>query len=161
MFAKTKTYLLLFVAILLSGCDDSYVSSIPDYQVDLNLDLNSSYSTFKNSTGEFLLIENRIFETDRIGYGGIFLYTGLSLDDSNNTMYFAFDMACPYEAKRDVRVYPIEDDLKGFGKVKCEECGSIYDVSYGYGYPIEGPSKEVLKKYNAILISNRYLKIYR
>ena len=160
MFAKTKTYLLLFVAIIFSGCDDSYVSSIPDYQVDLNLDLNSSYPTFKNSTNEFLLIETRQLETDRIGYGGILVYTGLGLDDSGNTMYYAFDMACPYEAKKDIKVYPIEGKL---GNVKCEECGTIYDVSYGYGYPIEGPSKEVLKKYNTTLTPypNQYLRIYR
>lgn len=160
MFTKTKTYLLLFVATILSGCDDSYVSSIPDYQVNLNLNLTTTYSTFKNSTNQYLLFETRKLETDRIGYGGIIVCSGLWGDDSGNTIYYAFDLACPYEAKKDITVAPppkIEDYT---GRVTCEECGTVYDIGNGYGNPIEGPSKEVLKKYKATL-SGDVLYIYR
>lgn len=156
MFAKTKTYLLLFVATFLSGCDDSYVSSIPSYPVSLQLHLTSTYPTFKNSTNQFLLFEKRVNETDRIGYGGILVCTGISLDDSGNTIYYAFDMACPYEAKKDVRVYPVKD----VDQVKCEKCGSVYNVGYGWGDPASGPATEILKRYKTSL-SGDVLYIYR
>ena len=62
-------------------------------------------------------------------------------------MTFSFDMACPYEAKRNVLVYP---DTTGLPQVVCKTCGSVYDVSYGIGNPTFGPSTEVLKRYKAI-----------
>lgn len=157
MLSQTKTYLLLLAAIIFSGCDDSYVSSIPDYQVNLQLNLTTTYPTFKNSTNQFLLFETRKLETDRIGYGGIIIYSGIGLDDSGNTIYYAFDMSCPYEAKKDTKVYPLEDEM---GKVKCEKCGSVYDLSFGSANPVEGPSKEVLKKYKTTL-NGDVLYIYR
>ncbi len=156
MFAKTKTYLLLFVATFLCGCDDSYVSSIPSYPVSLQLYLTSTYPNFKYSTNQFLLFEKRINETDRIGYGGILVCSGVDFDDSGNTIYYAFDMACPYEAKKDVRVYPVKD---GLGQVKCEKCGSVYNVGYGRGDPASGPATEILKQYKTSL-SGDVLYIY-
>jgi len=131
-------FLLLF-ALLIVSCDDSYKSSIPDYPVYLELDLASTYPNF-NSPNQFLLFDKPKIVTDRIGFGGIFVYTGF--DES----YYAFDMACPYEAKRNILVYP---DSTGLPQVKCRTCGSVYDVGYGIGNPSTGPSQEVLKRYRA------------
>ena len=157
MLYRTKLFITLFMAAIWSGCDDNYVSSIPSYPVSLQLNLTSTYPTFKNSTNQFLLFEKRVNETDRIGYGGILVCTGISLDDSGNTIYYAFDMACPYEAKKDVRVYPVKD---GLGEVKCEKCGSVYNVGYGFGDPASGPATEILKRYKTSL-SEDVLYIYR
>jgi hypothetical protein len=112
------------------------------------LNLTSTYPTFKNSTNQYLFFETKRFETDRIGFGGILVCSGIGFDDYGNTLYYAFDMACPYEVKRDIRVYPAENEL---GKVACEECGSVYDVGFGFGIPTSGPSKEALKRYRASL----------
>ena len=140
------------------SCDDNYVSSIPSYPVSLQINLSvGKYVTFRNSTNEYLLFEKRIIETDRVGFGGILVYSGISLDDGGNTIYYAFDMACPYEAKSNIKVYPVKDAL---GKVKCDECGSVYDVGFGLGNPVEGPSKEILKRYKTSLSSD-VLYIYR
>jgi len=103
MFYRLRLFLAFLIMAIWSGCDDNYVSSIPSYPVGLQLNLTSTYSTFKNSTNQFLLFEKRINETDRIGFGGILVYSDVDLDDSGNTIYHAFDMACPYEVKRDVR----------------------------------------------------------
>lgn len=153
MFRRTKTYIFSLLALSTMACNDTYVSSIPNYPVSLQLSLTSTYPTFKNSSNEYLLIEleNRRFDTDRIGFGGILVYTGISLDDSGNTQYYAFDMACPYEADKTIKVHPIEGSL---GKVQCETCGSIFDISFGFGAPTEGPAKEALKKYRTSLSSN-------
>lgn len=127
------------------SCDDNYYSSIPNVPVSLQLNLTAEYPTFKNSSNQFLLFETGKLAYDRVGYGGILVYSGLSFDDSGNTIYYAFDMACPYEANRTTKVYPKEDSL---GEVVCEKCGSVYDIGFGFGNPTSGPSKEPLKKYH-------------
>ncbi|NDP22275.1 MAG: hypothetical protein GZ091_14515 [Paludibacter sp.] len=148
-FKSIRYYLLsTFLAFSLASCDDSYKSSIPDYFVSLQLNLTTTYPTFKNSSNQFLLFETRVFETDRIGFGGILVCSGVGFDDSGNTRYYAYDMACPYEVKNNIKVYPVENDL---GKVACEKCGSVYDVGFGFGNPVSGPAKESLKRYRASL----------
>ena len=152
---STVKYLLLTILVGTSttGCYDNVQSSIPDLPVSLQLNLTTTYPTFKNSSNQYLLFEKRYLETDRIGYGGILVCTGVALDDYGNSTYFAFDMACPYEADKDVKVYPDENSL---GKVVCEKCGSVFDVGYGFGNPLSGPAKETLKKYRTT-ISGDYL----
>lgn len=129
-------FFILCIAATLQGCNDNPVSSIPDYPVHLQLNLTTTYPTFKNSVNQFLLFEKRRFETDYTGFGGILVYTGF---DGN---YYAFDMACPYEAKNSIKVYPNE-----IGQAICKECGSVFDISYGIGNPVSGAAKEVLKRY--------------
>lgn len=149
---------MLTLLLTFASCEDNYVSSIPSYPVSLQLNLlTGKYVTFRNSTNEYLLFEKPIIATDRIGFGGILVYTGISLDDSSNTIYYAFDLACPYEAKSTIKVSPIKDAL---GKVKCSECGSVYDVGFGLGNPVEGPSTEILKRYKTSF-SGDVLYIYR
>lgn len=152
MFKKLTNIMLLLAAILMAACDDNYVSSIPNYPVRLQVRLTAEYSTFKNSTNQFLLFEARKLETDRIGYGGIMIYSGLMTDDYGNSVYYAFDMACPYEAKQDVKVYPVQDSLPGL--VRCEKCGSEFNVAYGFGDPVKGPATEILKRYRVTYSSD-------
>lgn len=94
---------------------------------------------------------------DRIGYGGVLVCTGISLDDYGNSVYYAFDLACPKEADKNIKVHPLKNDL---GKVKCDSCASVYEVGFGTGVPVSGPSKEPLKKYHTSL-SGDNLYIYR
>jgi len=133
-----RRYLFYFVTliVILSGCDDNYISSIPDYPVRLQLNLTSTYPTFRDNPNSFLIFDKPVQATDRIGFGGVLAYVGF---DGN---YYAFDLACPYEAKQSIKVAP--NDL---GQVVCETCGTVYDISYGIGNPVEGPSKEILKRY--------------
>lgn len=149
----------LVLTITFVGCNDNVISSIPDYPVYLNLDLISTYPNFKNSTNQFLYFKDRsgLAESSRIGYGGILVNSGISLDDNGNSIYYAYDMACPLEAKNTVRVYP---DPKGLPHVICEKCGSVYDVGFGNGNPISGPAKEYLKRYRTMQTGN-YLQVTR
>jgi len=133
-------YLVLFLALPFAGCNDNIQSSIPDYPVYLELNLTSTYPTFRNSYNKSLTFIKGVTLTDRVGYGGILAYTGF--DGS----YYAFDMACPYEAKQSIRVHP--NDI---GQAVCEKCGSVFDIGYGIGNPSSGPAKEVLKRYHASL----------
>lgn len=135
-----KKLLLLILPVVLTGCYDNYISSIPDYPVSLELNLTSTYPTFRNSVNESLVFEKPVKATDRVGFGGILVYSGF---DGN---YYAFDLACPHEADSKIKIKA--NDL---GQAVCETCGSVYDISYGVGNPVSGPSKEVLKRYKTAL----------
>ena len=147
-----KYYLFCSVIILLiAGCKDNIQSSIPNFPVYLELNLTSTYPIFKNSVNQCLLFERKegLPETYYIGYGGILVCTGMNFDDSGNIIYYAFDMACPYEVKQTVRVYP-----NGDGEVICKTCGSVFDIRFGNGNPTSGPAKEMLKSYRASLVGD-------
>jgi len=152
---KKHIWPLLF--LIFQGCEGPYISPVPDYPVSLNLNLTANYPIFKNSVGQQLVFTKPIQATDLIGYGGILVCTGIMLDSYGNTQYFAFDLACPHEVKTTVRVAPLPDRL---GEVKCPECGTVYNVGYGFGEPVSGPSKHPLKRYKTQL-QNDFLYIYR
>lgn len=148
---------LSLLVILLQGCFDNYVSSVPAMPVSLKIDLSGQYNTFKNSTNEFLIFEKPVFEADRVGFAGILVYSGVDFDDNANSIYYAFDMACTYELSQSAKVYPVVGD---FGKVKCSKCGAIYDVSLGFGDPVSGQTKEILRKYK-VTVTETSLFVYR
>jgi len=135
-------YCLLVLLINLStiSCNDNYISSIPDFPVSLELNLTTTYPNFRNSTNHYLTFTKPVTVSDRIGFGGILVYTGFDGE------YYAFDMSCPYEAKSNIRVYP--NDL---GQAVCEGCGTVFDIGYGIGNPSSGKAKEVLKRYKTTL----------
>ena len=130
----------LLLAIALSGCNDNVISSIPNYPVSLALNLTTTYPTFRNSINRYLVFKKAIYVTDMVGYGGILVYTDFNGD------YCAYDLSCPYEAKRTVRVVPNE-----VGHAVCEGCGSVFNISDGIGEPLSGPAKQTLKRYKTIL----------
>jgi nitrite reductase/ring-hydroxylating ferredoxin subunit len=136
-----KYYLLcLLLPLFLVNCNDNVISSIPDYPVYLDLSLTTTYPTFRNSFNQYLVFKKAVLVTDRIGYGGILVYSGF---DGN---YYAFDLSCPYEAKQNILVVP-----NGIGQAICQGCGSVFDISYGIGNPISGKAKQALKRYKTSL----------
>ena len=67
-------------------------------------------------------------------------------------MYYAFDLSCPHEHKRDIRV--------GVDMIfaTCPECGSQYDIGFGLGNCIKGESQYPLKRYT-VTLSGDYLRV--
>jgi hypothetical protein len=150
MKRRIKCGLFLCAVLLLSSCIENTTSTIPDYPVRLNLNLMTEYAIFRNSTGESLVFEERIKEMDRIGFGGILVCTNYE------GKYLAFDLACPYEAKQNVRVKV--DGLFA----DCEECGARFDIyTSEFAFPVKGPTKQGLKKYKTALTPAGILQIYR
>ena len=142
--ARWRWILLLLTVTVFTACkDDIYRSSIPDVPVHLELNLVSQYPLFANSINEYILFTEPLYATDRIGFGGIIVYTTLE------GKYAAFDLACPVEVKRDVRVEP-----DGSGFLNCPSCGEQYDIMFGLGYPTKGISQEALKIYKTSLYGN-------
>lgn len=62
------------------------------------------------------------------GLGGILL-----VSDIHGTPY-AYDLACPVECRKDVRII-VDEELQ---KARCPKCGSIFDIYTNYGYPVGG-----------------------
>ncbi len=149
MLRKVLCGLAIVLLTGLTSCYDNYISSIPDYPVNLSLNLTSTYPTFRNSVNQFLVFDKPVKQGDFVGFGGILVYSGF---DGN---YFAFDLACPHEVDPKVRVIP--NDV---GQAECPVCGSIYDISYGIANPVKGPAKETLRRYKTALQGD-LLVIYR
>lgn len=152
-----KHGLAALVVLLIQSCEGPYISPIPDYPVSMNINLTAGYPTFKNSVGQYLVFAKPVKATDFIGYGGILLCTGVMMDDSGNSQYYAFDLSCPHEVLTTTRVSPLPDKL---GEVKCDQCGTVYNVGFGFGEPVSGPSKHPLKRYKTMLQGD-ILYIYR
>ena len=136
--------MLSLLTLQFVACDDTYISSIPDFPVYLELNMAAKYATFKNSTNKsFSFIRGitpNIPETNYTGYGGILVYTGF--DGS----YYAFDLSCPYEHKQTTRIKP--NDL---GQAVCDSCGTVFNIGYGNGDPSSGVAKETLRRYKTNL----------
>ncbi|MEI8271159.1 MAG: TFIIB-type zinc ribbon-containing protein [Paludibacter sp.] len=139
-----------FVSLFFISCDDTYISSIPDYPVYLELNLVTTYPIFRNSINKSMIFLKPITAIERIGYAGVLVYSGF------DGAYYAFDMSCPYEHLSTVRVYPNE-----LGQAVCEKCGTVFDIGYGVGNPSKrirpnlpdttALAKEVLKRYRTAL----------
>ncbi len=157
---RSKVIWFLVLALTFLSCDDKYISSIPDMPVYLTVDLNVN-NTFRNSNYKALIFErnNSIQVGHAVGFGGILLYT------TYEGKYVAWDLACPYEVDSKVKVELEMESEKDFVyHATCPVCGSKYELMYGLGNPISGPSKEILRPYKVSLssgMSGEILTIYK
>ena len=79
---------------------------------------------------------------DRTGYGGLLL----AMDAMGNLV--VYDLACPYEARANVRINVAE----GATYAECPDCGSTYEIYTNYGLPLSGPAARLgyaLKRYSS------------
>lgn len=70
-------------------------------------------------------------EISATGFGGVLLVSDF------DGAYRAYDLACPVECKRDVRIIVDTDMFVG----RCPVCGSTYDI-FRVGNPLSGPAAE-------------------
>ena len=139
---------LLFAS--LSACDDEIASPIPYAPVNLVLHLNGEDSRLNGSLS-FIEYTRPRTETDRLGFGGILVINGLGEGTIN---LFAYDLACPNEADRNVRIRPQDTGLRAI----CPKCNAVYNIANGWGSPESG-SKHRLKRYNVFPISETQYRV--
>ena len=145
-FIHISLLLLLPGCLLcLSSCENEDQRRIPEASVYMELNLAASYPTFRNSVNGTLVFTRprNGHPTDRVGYGGILVYTFVNGTDLN---YCAFDLCCPNEVNPNIRVYPNDR-----GEAVCKSCGTVYQLLTGTGMVISGPSKWNLKRYTVQL----------
>ncbi len=139
-------------AAVLSAC-----SSVDDDRVPVaNVYLDLGNQGYWDIYGVHGLGQSRYFiKSDRVpsnfpytamtftGYGGILLVTDIS------GYPLAYDLSCPVEAKPDIRVRYLEDDLKA----ECPVCGSCYNVNEYNGSPVSGKAFDLkygLRRYRVV-----------
>ena len=130
--------MLCLFSVLFMSCKNEDQKRIPDVPVYFEVNFLTSYPTFRNSQNDTIVITKPVRTVDRIGYGGLLIYS----DFFGN--YCAFDLCCPNEVNPTVRIFPDET-----GHASCKVCGSVYDISSGFGNRISGPSAWSLKRYKA------------
>ena len=142
---RTERYksaiLLLFITCLLTACDQPLTSSIPSAPVNLELRLSFEDSDLVPALAAKSITQKRR-QVDLLGFGGV-LVVSRGYNPGGALELFAYDLACPYEVDRNVRVVPDEA-----GKARCPKCGSVYVTMWGMGVPeTSSASKYPLRSY--------------
>jgi len=132
-FLKQITAGFLFV-LFSAGCtSDDNDGYIPYVKVNFYISLaTNNHLTIPGNSDLF-----------KAGYGGVIVIC------VNQSQYYAFDAACPYEAEHSCVVVPEESTL---GKCSC--CGSEFSL-FGGGYPTKGPAARNLKQYKVNVVNGR------
>jgi len=133
-----KILLIASLACLFLSCEDEIYSPIPNAQVNLELDLDFEDSSLEAKLAHKIFTQPRK-EIDRLGFGGILVINGFGI---NTVDLYAYDLACPIEVDRNIKVKP--DGTTG--KATCPECNAVYDIAYGAGRPESG-TKHSLRSY--------------
>jgi hypothetical protein len=146
---KIVLFLLLF-ACLSSSCDEEIQSTIPNAPVSLNVDLNLADYRLKSNTAYEMITQPRIV-SDKLGYGGLLIINGMGIETVN---LFAYDLACPVEVQRNVRIVPNNMSSSGSDilmaiTATCPKCGAVFNIANGYGSPESG-TKLFLKSYKVV-----------
>jgi hypothetical protein len=129
--------LVLFAIISLEACEEEIFSPVPYAPVRLSLDLRFEDSELNNVWATKAFTSGKL-AADRLGFGGILVIHGVGVDGIN---LFAYDLACPVEVNREVKV--VADDI---GNAVCPKCKAVYNIANGSGAPVSG-SKYFLKSY--------------
>ncbi|MGL4992620.1 MAG: hypothetical protein ACRC6R_00575 [Bacteroidales bacterium] len=143
----TGQFLIILLAQLITSCAKTEtISRIPDARVALQLNVDY-HNLMEPLTGKSVTSLNGLNANSYLGYGGILVYYGFALDGGYN--HYAFDLSCPVEVDPKVRVSIFESV-----KARCAKCGSVYDIQYGGGFPIEGKASQegyYLRSYRTFL----------
>ncbi len=134
---------LLWPSLLLSiGCADELPrQTVPYAPVNVQIDLNGQDHTLRNPLAYKIFTEkDRRTDDERFGYSGV-----LITSNADGTVLYAYDLCCPHEKKREVRVAP-EDN----GTATCPTCGTVFVTLYGLGTPEKGPATRPLQCYRVI-----------
>ena len=147
---KRTLFLILFTCIAFS-CKKEYHTTIPNnYPVRVELWINTSDSELQTSLAYKVILESQII-SERFGFGGVLVINGMGEAPIN---IYAYDLACPEEARRDIRVVP---DILGSSTsavktaitATCPNCGAVFNIATGTGSPASG-SKYYLRSYKVV-----------
>ena len=132
---------LIFAFITLTSCESINDERIPPVSVHLKLDNQGLWDTYGvHGYGDyryFIREEKKpsnftYTDVTTTGFGGILLICGYSNGNYNSPL--AYDLACPVEAKYNVRLQIDKSTFEAY----CSKCGSRYDVCEGNGRPTSG-----------------------
>ena len=134
---KRILFLILFICVAFS-CQKEYYTTIPNLTVYVELWIETRDSGLKANLAYETIIQPRT-AIEKTGFGGILVVNGLGENPIN---LFAYDLACPVESQRDVRVVPDKSGITA----TCPKCGAVFTIATGTGAPQSG-TKYFLKSY--------------
>lgn len=129
--------LILFSVTLLpagSCVDEAPRFTIPYARVFFQIDVNGLDSDLTFFSHKTFTHGRTVGE--QTGYGGLLIFrtTGGGI--------LAYDLCCPHEDDREIKVRPSDN-----GKAVCPKCGTVFVTMYGLGTPESGPAAEPLQSY--------------
>ncbi|MDR1746273.1 MAG: (2Fe-2S)-binding protein [Tannerella sp.] len=128
----------LIVFVLLCLACHKIEDPIGNFPVYLRLDLTFEDKELRNIPScKTYTAKDINSNIERVGFGGVLVVHAV------DGFFYAFDLACPYEASRSALVVPDENSLN----VVCPRCGTKYDISIGASGAPNGVSKYYLKRY--------------
>ena len=128
---------ILFSLLFLSCGKEEPRNTLPFEEVHFRVNLNI-HNSLQNPLS-YKIVTERILATDRIGYGGLLIVSGF------NGEIFAYDLACPVERNRNIRVVPSDN-----GTAVCPVCQSVFNTSFGLGSPVSGVARVSLQRYRVV-----------
>ena len=133
--------------LVLCACTDTEKNYFPFYRVNLELDLTFEDKALNEQMAYKTYIVGQtsgLAASDMTGFGGVLVYHGLG-------GIAAYDLACPYEMKRTVRIEVAEDGIKAV----CPQCGSEFGIFENAGAVLKGPATQGLKIYQTYQNGNK------
>ncbi len=150
--------LVMIMQSALTGCNTIDSERIPGYTVSINLSPSSVWQVYGvHGYGEWRKFVRELQEpsnfswTERTytGFGGVLLVCGTDAFTNEAGVPIAYDLSCPVECRREVRVEMVSEDP--LPVARCPVCKSRYEVIQAGGRPLSGPA----------LTDNLGLRIYR
>lgn len=147
---KRPVVVLLLILLSAVACvDKTEEFTIPFAPVNFEVHLASYDVELRNALAYKVFTEaERRRNTDRFGFAGL-----LVVSDVTGNLLFAYDLCCPYEDNKSIKVLP-----DGNGKAECTSCGSVFVTMYGQGSVVKGPASQSLQRYRIIPL---YQDIYQ
>lgn len=152
---RTLFIATVFFAMLLSGCNNRVDNTSVPYAV-VNFQIDVSMAGSDNQLREGMAGNSKVFDELHPAFHsaayGSYGVSGVVVVRAIDDKLYAFDLCCPHEGKRDIRLA-----VDGFFAT-CGNCGSSFEIGNGTGYVNKGPSKQPLKRYN---VYGSYGELYR
>lgn len=165
-FSILSSSLCAALLLLTSACNSNDNDRIPNMGVSINLSdagVWNRYGVTGFGIPQYFIKSLRqpagfaYLERSMTGYGGVLLINGLDYR-INEVAPLAYDLSCPVERQRDIRVKVDPDTFEAI----CSECGSKYDVTMAAGAPVSGPAASdhyALRQYNCVPNGTGYIVV--
>lgn len=153
---KRVYFIICILGFIVSSCGKEEAKNVIDvYPVDFKIDLNNLDNALK-TPGGIKTFEKPRLGNEQVGCSGLLVVCS-PLSEINNPILFAYDLCCPHESQRNIKVTPSDKD----GTAKCNKCGSVFDIYSGRGTVKSGPSGNPLQVYGVNSGSNGVFYVYR
>lgn len=142
----SKIFVFFLLLSLFVSCGEEEENNMYDREVYFEVDVRSGRADNSlNASGQFKTFEKpRLAKDLGVGLGGLLVVcSGEIISGSQFYYLYAYDLACPYERRADIKVIPHSD-----GRAKCPKCESEYDLFSGK--VMLGKHENNLVRYQAI-----------